>query len=417
MNIGIFVTSLNPRAASQARFQSSLFEGLDRIGSPKYNFIIFNNEAPPNSTHLKSFSCQKIVRERGWLRTLNFIKSTSGKFLLFLLNRLGQSGSRLGGTFRGWTIVEPGYYRQLRDLNVRLLWNLNQHELITPLPFIRTIWDINHRIHPMYPEYSYTRFGFNGLDENMARSLARASYVIVGTEEGKRQVMNIFGVQHSKVRVIPFPTPELPKTGEHSKRTLEAIAKGPFLFYPARFWPHKNHVVILAALRILRSQRNIRLRCIFSGADEGNLRYILGYAEKLGVLDQIEYLGVISDWDMSAVYQHAHALAYPSAVGPDNLPPLEAMSIGCPVITSDVPGAREQYGDAALYFNPTSESELAQHIWELFENSRVRDDLIDKGRKRAAKWTLSDHAQEMISLFDDFARTARAWERCDSTFT
>ena len=60
------------------------------------------------------------------------------------------------------------------------------HSLAT----IRTVWEANHRIHPMFPEYSYARFTFDGLDRNMAYSLARASYVVVGTKEGKQQVVS-----------------------------------------------------------------------------------------------------------------------------------------------------------------------------------------------------------------------------------
>jgi glycosyltransferase involved in cell wall biosynthesis len=312
---------------------------------------------------------------------------------------------------------EPKYYKQLRELNVRLLWNMNQHELPTSLPFVRTIWDVNHCIHSMYPEYSYTRFTFDGCDGNMAYSLARASYVIVGTEEGKRQVVSMFGVHEGKVRVIPFPTPVLSVSRQCSQQVSEAIHHSPYLFYPARFWPHKNHVVILAALKVLRDQRNIRLRCILSGADEGNLRYVLQYAEKLGVGDQVKYLGVVSDEDLASLYSGALALVYASAVGPDNLPPLEAMSLDCPVITARVPGAREQYGDAALYFDPMSEHELADCINQLLDNKSVREKLMRNGRARAASWTVQDYANAVVSVFDEFASIARAWERCDSVFT
>jgi glycosyltransferase involved in cell wall biosynthesis len=117
------------------------------------------------------------------------------------------------------------------------------------------------------------------------------------------------------------------------------------------------------------------------------------------------------------LYKGALALVYASAVGPDNLPPLEAMSLGCPVITAEVPGAREQYGDAALYFGSMSEQDLAERIKELLQNKLVREQLIHRGRVRAESWTARDYAQAMVSIFDEFAAIARAWERCDSVFT
>jgi glycosyltransferase involved in cell wall biosynthesis len=92
------------------------------------------------------------------------------------------------------------------------------------------------------------------------------------------------------------------------------------------------------------------------------------------------------------------------------------MSLSCPFITSDVPGAREQYGDAALYFDPTSEQELAQRIKDLLENNSLRDLMIRTGKDRATSLTVADYAKRVVSIFDEFARIARAWEKCDSVF-
>jgi glycosyltransferase involved in cell wall biosynthesis len=200
----------------------------------------------------------------------------------------------------------------------------------------------------MYPEYSYARYTFDGLDSNMAGSLARASYVIVGTEEGKRQIVNMLGVYHGKVRVIPFPTPLFSSDDYVSEQANnDSTPSGPFIFYPSRFWPHKNHVVVLAAVKILRDIYNIELRCIFCGADGGNLGHVLQYADELGVRDQVEYVGVVSEERLLSLYQQAFALVYASAVGLDNLPPLEAISLSCRVITSDVTVARERRDDCA----------------------------------------------------------------------
>jgi glycosyltransferase involved in cell wall biosynthesis len=416
MNIGIFVTSLNPESASQARFQQALLHGLQELRPNRYHFVICSHEVPQELRDSEHFSYLTISSDRWWVRATRLMRSRIGHIL---------SRCNLAGTFAGpfstwltsWPRSEPKYYTQLRDLNVRLLWNMNQHELPTALPFIRTIWDVNHRIHPMYPEYSYTRFTFDGLDHDMAYSLARASYVIVGTEEGKRQVVSIFGVHANKVRVIPFPTPVLSIGDEHSGRASKMSAGTPYIFYPARFWPHKNHVIILAAMKILKDEWNIGLRCIFAGADQGNLAYVLRFAERLGIRDQIEYLGIVPEEELAFLYRGALALVFASSVGPDNLPPLEAMSLGCPVITAEVPGAQEQYGDAALYFESLSERTLAHRIKELFQNDLMREQLIRRGRERAASWTVIDYAEEMISLFDEFAAIARAWEKCDSVFT
>lgn len=415
MTIGIYVTSLTPQSAAQARFQRAVLAGLKELTHDKYNFLVFSPEVPPDLSQDGPLRFLRLDRDGGWRQV--FLKRQVARILFIVNGAFGLGGGRIGLALARWMNPESRYHAQLRAHNIRMLWNLNQHELPTTLPFIRTIWDVNHRIHSMYPEYSYSRFGFEGLDSNMASSLARASYVIVGTEEGKRQVVRIFGTYEEKIRVIPFPTPDVRApsgAGDEGTRLREGR---PYIFYPARFWPHKNHVVILEALKILREKWNIELDCVFSGTDEGNLDYVMRFADRLGVRDRIEHVGLVSDERLGDIYRQAFALTYASAVGPDNLPPLEAMAVGCPVITADVPGVREQCGNAVLYFRPTNELELAERIRELYVTSGLRADLIDRGRARAASWTPENYARAVLDILDEFAATARAWERCDSVFT
>ena len=415
MSIGIFVTSLVPKAASQARFQRAVFAGLQRLSASRYSFTVFTFETPKDSKNKGDINYVLIERHGRLIQTLLTWRRGAARTLAFAFKLVGLGNGRLRDILRDWMIYEPRYFKQLQDRNIRLLWNLSQHELPTRLPYIRTIWDINHRIHSVYPEYSYTRYGFDGLDSNMAYSLGRASYVIVGTEEGKRQLVSIYGVHDGKVRVIPFPTPVL-ECGM-PEEVKKVILRDRYLFYPARLWPHKNHAVIIAALKILRDKWKIEIRCVFCGANEGNLDYLLRYAESLGVRDQVEYAGTVDESELVSLYKGAVALVYASAVGPDNLPPLEAMSLGCPVITANVPGAQEQYGDGALYFFPTKEEELAERVRELLESKGVRERLVTRGRYRAASWTVENYAEKVISILDEFAAIARCWERCDSFFS
>ena len=66
--------------------------------------------------------------------------------------------------------------------------------------------------------------------------------------------------------------------------------------------------------------------------------------------------------ELIALYRHALALTFVSYFGPDNLPPLEAFALGCPVITSAIEGVDEQLGNAALYVNPDSVSNLSMRF-------------------------------------------------------
>jgi glycosyltransferase involved in cell wall biosynthesis len=416
MNIGIWVRSLVPPGPAEERLQTSIFSSLRRFNTGKYRFFVFCPEVPPGFKSDEQIAYVALARDSWSTRIARFLKGRASAILQFACRLLGLSGRAFYAKLAQWPTYEPPYFPQLRELNIRLMWNMNEAEIHSFLPFIKVIWDINFRINSMFPEYSFTRFGFEVAERN-ASSLHRASYVVVGTEEGKRQLIDIFGVHKDKIRVIPFPTPDLRIDNQASVQAAVNPVGGRYIFYPARFWPHKNHVVIVEALKVLRDKWGIVLPCVFCGDDKGNMGYIERYAENLGVREQIEFLGFVPVKELAALYRKALTLVYASAVGPDNLPPLEAMSLDCPVITADVTGARGQLGDAALFFSPTNENELAERIKQVLDDAILRQQLIERGRQRAACWTPDDYVKSVLSIIDEFALIARAWERCDSVFT
>ncbi len=404
LNVGVFVTSVNPNSPSQARLQQSILSELQRLADDRFRFILFSFDAASDPSQPWP---HHLVRAAGPARAaLARLRSFGGRLLGAAWQLIGATGGRTTRRLRRWSAVEPLHYQQLRALNIRVLWNVNQHELKTPTPYIRTVWEANHRINAMYPEYAYARFGFEALDAGQAESLARASYVITGTEEGKRQLIALFGVDHRKVRIVPFPAPRLP--------VGHADTEGRYILYPARFWPHKNHVVIIEALNILRREHAFDLRCVFTGADGGNLDYVLGYAERLGVRDLIDYRGSVREDELGALYSGAWALTYASSAGPDNLPPLEAMALGCPVIAADVPGSEEQLGDAALRFPPTDEKALATQLLRLANEAGLREELVQRGAARVDRLPPESYAAAVLEILNEFSAVARAWERCDS---
>ena len=111
-----------------------------------------------------------------------------------------------------------------------------------------------------------------------------------------------------------------------------------YLFYPAQFWPHKNHAQIVQALGLLKDQRGMKIPMVFCGSYTGEIRQrtfdeVQTLSSKLGVEKEIYHLGYVPDEDMSALYAGAVALVMPTFFGPTNIPVLEAWTFGCPVLT------------------------------------------------------------------------------------
>jgi glycosyltransferase involved in cell wall biosynthesis len=186
------------------------------------------------------------------------------------------------------------------------------------------------------------------------------------------------------------------------------VVEGDYLFYPAQFWPHKNHVNLLHALRLLRD-RGLDLSLALTGSDKGNLPFIRDTAARLGLTPHVRWLGFVTNDQLISLYRHAAALTYVTFFGPENLPPLEAFAAGCPVVASDVAGAREQLADAALLVDPRRPEEIAAAVERLRADPTLRAALIERGFERARRSTPAGFVAAVIAWLDDFEGVRRNW--------
>ena len=114
--------------------------------------------------------------------------------------------------------------------------------------------------------------------------------------------------------------------------------------------------------------------------------------------DGIRYAGYVSDPALRALYEHALALVFPSYYEGFGLPPVEAMTCGCPVIISDQPALVEMAGDAALQCKAEDVEELARLMRVVHDDPLRRDALIAAGRARAARFTWHATARMLLDL-------------------
>src|SRR5581483_5612799 len=130
-----------------------------------------------------------------------------------------------------------------------------------------------------------------------------------------------------------------------------------YFFYPAQFWRHKNHALTLRAMKLIADQTGEKIPIVFCGAYSDyaralNFLELRALAAQLGLSSEVHYIGPVPDEDIGALYTLSAGLVMPTFFGPTNIPPMEAWHFGRPVITSDIPGMREQIGDAGLLVDP-----------------------------------------------------------------
>ena len=282
----------------------------------------------------------------------------------------------------------------------------------TDVPYVMAIHDLQHRLHPEFPEVSAN--GEWDWREYVFRNGARSGTLLLADSEiGKEDILNFYGpygVTPDRVKVLPFIpasylVPDVPETEQQRVRKRYQLPDR-YLFYPAQFWPHKNHKRLVEALGLLKERRGLEVAIAFCGSYTGEIRAsifqeVKSIAARMRIDKQLHYLGYVPDEDMSGVYAGAVALTMPTFFGPTNIPVVEAWAFGCPVLTSDIRGIREQAQDAAMLVDPTSVESIADGIYQLCTNDGLSKRLIAGGRDRLTAYTPADYRQKLIEIIEE----------------
>jgi glycosyltransferase involved in cell wall biosynthesis len=281
------------------------------------------------------------------------------------------------------------------------------HAFACRMPFVMPIFDLNHKLQPEFPEVS--DFGeTNSRDYLYINTCRFATFVLVDSEIGKADVLRFYGdvIDENRIRILPYFPPIMHNATPTSEDLARVKAKyrlpDRFFFYPAQFWRHKNHQLILRAIRLIADQTGDVVPVVFCGSYANyvralNFKELAALAQELGVADRVSYLGVVPDEDMAALHTLSLALVMPTFFGPTNIPPLEAWHYGRPVIVSNILGMQEQTGDAGLLVDPRSAPDLAAAMLKFWRDDALRAQLAERGRQRLATYSW-DRFIEKISV-------------------
>ena len=302
--------------------------------------------------------------------------------------------------------------RTLDKAGINLLYFTSPSNLATMTEhhsYLFTVWDLAHRDHVEFPEVSHRR-EFESREALYRRALPKAVATFVDSELGKENIVRRYGVDPERVFVLPFSP--APATTADDSASVDIRRKygieGDYVFYPAQFWPHKNHVYVLKGLAELERRHGLKIGAAFPGSDVENQSYVKRTAQELGLADRIVFPGFVADAEIRSFYKDSLALVMPTYFGPTNLPPLEAFHLGVPVLYSDLPGMREQVGDAALLLDLNDPACMADHLFLLITTPGLRETLISRGHA-ALRARAEAHANPLENIISAFATKKNCW--------
>jgi glycosyltransferase involved in cell wall biosynthesis len=177
----------------------------------------------------------------------------------------------------------------------------------------------------------------------------------------------------------------------------------PFFFYPANFWLHKNHEVLLVAYQIYLTQtvESAPWGLVFTGHPDERAHSLQKLAKNLGIAAHVKFLGHVPEMELAKIYATASCLVFPSLHEGFGIPIVEAMSFGLPVICGRDTSIPEIAGNAAFYVDTRNPAKLAEALLTVARDERLRGELVALGKERLKAFDFPREVARLADLFAD----------------
>ena len=272
-------------------------------------------------------------------------------------------------------------------------------------PFVVTIHDL---IITHYPTIKATTLGPAayalkqiGYHTVISHAIKKSRKIIAVSEFTKNDIIDSFGANPEKISVTyeaADAAVDLSKR-ESSEIVLEKFKiKQPYILYVGNAYPHKNIGGLIRAFKIIKDKN---LSLVLVGKEDYFYRRVKKEAEKEDALAGVNFTGFVSDEELAALYRNARLYCFPSFYEGFGLPPLEAMTYGVPVVSSDRSCLPEILKDSAEYFNPDDLDQTAKILYDISSNEIRRADLIKKGYEQVKKYSWEQCARETLRVYEE----------------
>ena len=302
------------------------------------------------------------------------------------------SSSRVRRTLAEQALVPVGERRSRLDL----VHHLTQTApVFNRCPSVITVHDL------IYLEHPGTHAGLlsRGVAAIVPAAARRADRLIAPSQATARSIELRLAVPSERIDVVPEgPGREAAAVvdegaGAALRRRL-GLGGGPIVLSVSARRPHKNLGRLIAAMAAVPEATLVLPG--YPGPFDGEIE---AAAAGAGVSDRVRLCGWLPDDELEILYAIATCLAFPSLAEGFGLPVLEAMARGLPVATSNLSAMPEVAGDAALFFDPMSEESIASSLQSLLNDSRLREQLREKGLARARQFSWEATARGTVESY------------------
>lgn len=256
------------------------------------------------------------------------------------------------------------------------------------VPMVVTVHDM---IHEKFPSHFSQ---FDNTSKLKRKSVERADRIVCISNNTKRDLQELWGIEDQKIAVVYLGCSPLV---DYFPEPYQLPSGRPYLLYVANRAAYKNFSVVLKAFSLsFRVRKELALVAFGGGPFTAEEQQQICDAGLSGE-NVLQMHG--SDDLLSSLYAGAKAFVYPSLYEGFGLSPLEAMSHGCPVISSNASCMPEVLGDGAIYFQPDCAESLAASIYSVLDDPELVRSIVEKGYAQSRKYTWRVCAENTVSVY------------------
>ncbi len=250
-------------------------------------------------------------------------------------------------------------------------------------PYILNPHDYQHEY---FPEF-FTQADIEGRRRVWYPTQRQAAALVVHSKQTLDDALRFLGVPEERVFYAPYGPLESFEVVDHE--TVERVRARlglpeRYLFYPARMWPHKNHVALVRALAVLK-RRGIDIACVFTDDQTPHAAVVRQVAEDEGVADRVLAVGRVTPSEMSALYQGCLMVVVPSLFEQNSGPMLEAIHFERPVAVSNLPELVETLDGQGDVFDARSVDEIVATLERFLGSDERQREAVERIRALKAR--------------------------------
>ena len=306
--------------------------------------------------------------------------------------------------YKHYTYAEQLFYpRVLKKSGLDLIHytNFNSPVWLRGIKSVVTIHDLTLWFYPGRKNRSlFTKWIYRYV---ITKSCQNASRIIAVSEGTKRDIIKYLGVDPDRIDVIyEGVAPRIRYQADSSRIEMIKAKYGitaPFFLYVGQWRTHKNLVRLIRAFAILRRRYNLDHQLVLIGQRDKRSPEIPATIKQLGLQDAVITTGYVSDSTLPDFYSAAEAFVFPSLYEGFGLPPLEAMTQGTPVISSNVSVMPEILGNAALYFDPLDIEDIAAKLHQFATSYKLKHELKERAETQVRKYSFAKMARETLAVY------------------